>query len=164
MTLVKPLNPAPKLTSKANSKLMRFTGWLVKPINPTFMTNYWTTIGNTIYYPTSETMPQHRHDILQHEFVHVHQWRKYHIWFWFSYLFLPVPFGFAWYRYKWEREAYLVDIKARRLTVDQVARTLSSSTYGWAWPEKWIKEWLHKRLDQDLLKDLANKTNPGAFS
>ena len=125
---------------------MRFLGWILKPINPDFMTSYWTTIGETIYYPTSVNIPEWHTGIIEHEKVHIAQWRVYGLWFWFSYLFLPIPFGLAWWRYAWEREAYLVDIAARRMTIQEVARILSSSKYGWAWPRPWIEKWLRKQV------------------
>jgi hypothetical protein len=69
-----------QLKSKADSKLMKFIGFFY----PKFLTSYWTTIGDTIYYPTTvviatEADKKARSVTIQHEMVHVEQYKKYGI-------------------------------------------------------------------------------------
>lgn len=108
--------------------------------------NVWTTIGATVYYPRDRPNPPEQTDWeLRHELVHVEQWRRYGVWFWISYLLLPVPIGLAWYRWRWEREAYLVDLKIG-VPLEDVLRALGSWTYFWPWPKRWMRQWFEKQI------------------
>jgi hypothetical protein len=77
--------------------------------------------------------------------VHIEQARRWPVFWQLSYLLLPLPFGFAWFRWHWEREAYLVDLRAGRLTVDEVVETLWSN-YAWTWPKPWMRRWFEREL------------------
>lgn len=135
------------LVPKAGSRLMRVIAFLLRLIgNSEFMERYWTTIGSRIYYPTSVARPELHTEIIRHEAVHVKQWRRFGPLLWLTYLLLPLPFGFAWFRWRWEREAYLGDIRTGAATVDQVVAVLGSAAYGWAWPKPWMREWFRKEL------------------
>ena len=102
--------------------------------------SYWLTIGNTIYYPDSVENPTDEHALIRHELVHVQQYEKYGtLLFIFLYLFVPLPIGFAYFRWYFEREAYLVNIKAGDLTIPQVVRMLDG--YWKPWPKKWMTTW-----------------------
>lgn len=104
----------------------------------------WTTIGRTIYAPVDCYDPLDDHASIQHEMVHVKQWNQHGLWFWMSYLFLPVPIFFAWFRWRWEREAYLVDLKAGS-TPEQIVDALASGTYLWPWPKRWMLRWFKEQ-------------------
>ena len=62
------------ISYKNESLLMKLFGKLLF-FNNDFMTNYTTTIGNTIYFPTRESVEKSSNDdnlvILSHEFVHI---------------------------------------------------------------------------------------------
>lgn len=135
-----------KLKSKNDSRAMRFIG----RFRPDFMTRYWTTVGDTIYYPTSVQDPNHKShdDAVSHELVHVSQYRKFgKALFLFLYLFVPVPFFFAYFRWKFEREAYLVQIHEGAL-VENVVQTLWSG-YVCPWPRFLMRKWFHKKINQN---------------
>lgn len=66
--------PQFKLAFKDESVFQKVIGWLSKPFNPKYMTDFCTTLGNTVYFPTKdhyETMPLRTFSILAHEFVHL---------------------------------------------------------------------------------------------
>jgi hypothetical protein len=65
-----------ELKTKTSSKLIKFLGWffIKTNLNPKFMEAYYTTIGNTIYYP--ENLMKTRHplnslEIVAHETIHI---------------------------------------------------------------------------------------------
>ena len=46
-----------KYMNKKDSKLMKLIAFVIRPINKSFMTRYWATIGGTVYYPVNVTDP-----------------------------------------------------------------------------------------------------------
>jgi len=131
-----------RLVNKRNSKFM----WVLSKLlffNKHFMTHYWTTIGRTIYPPTTVIDPWKYHDTIYHELEHVDQWAKWTVLFWLSYLLLPLPIGFAWFRWKWERDGYLHNIRAGD-EIEPIIQVLGSAGYGWCWPKKWMREWFEE--------------------
>lgn len=129
------------LKSKGEFWWWRFLGKFNGPI----LTRFWTTIGSTIYYPTTVQDPEQWETILEHEAVHVEQYRKYTVpLFLILYLLVPLPFGLAFFRWKFEREAYLVDVKSGRMTPEQVAHTMWRD-YGFAWPKPLMLRWFRKK-------------------
>lgn len=122
---------AVRVKSKSESRLMRFLGTLLF-FNPSFMRDYTTTIGSTVYFPDGfvDRDPGAAWGVLAHEGKHIEQSKRIGpIRFSLGYLF-PAPlallaFGAFWspwfllaliflaplpapWRVKWEREAYLV--------------------------------------------------------
>ena len=76
---------------KKNSKLMKAIGWFfdITKINQKFMTNYVTTIGNTIYFPEKLLMSENEISILEimaHECIHIKDSNKFGLFFILSYL------------------------------------------------------------------------------
>lgn len=71
--------PGFKIGFKTQSRFHRFIGWLISPFNKRYMTDYITTIGKTVWFPSPERL-QGREDvafeILSHEFVHLWDGRK----------------------------------------------------------------------------------------
>lgn len=133
---------------KASSALMRFIGAVLGIFGIDFMDSFWTTISSKrIYAPNGVDLD--RLDlyevIIRHELVHVAQARKWPVWFQVSYLLFPLPFGLAWCRWYWERAAFMVDIKAGRLTVEQAVNMLSR--YGWPWPKGLMRRFFEKQLE-----------------
>jgi hypothetical protein len=136
-----------RLVAKADSRLMRAAGVLLRGIgNRDFNARYWTTVGRTVYYPTSVSDPLAHPDILDHELVHVRQWQSWGVLMWASYLLLPLPFGLAWFRFRWEREAYLVQIARaddREREIERVVQVLWYG-YGWPWPRASMRKWFEQ--------------------
>lgn len=143
---------------KAESKFMLFLSKLLLIISfgqmKTFLTEYTTTIGSTIYTPTTwmEKPEWVRLVILRHERVHLLQQKRYPR-FVFPLLYLFVaPLFFAYFRAKFEKEAYEETLRAvyEHGGMDMVLRQkewmLSQFTgpaYGWMWcsrssMEKWF--------------------------
>jgi len=140
-----------RLVAKADSRLMRVAGVLLRGIgNRTFLERYWTTVGRTVYYPSSIADPLVHRDILEHELVHVRQWQRFGLWMWVSYLLLPLPFGLAWFRFRWEREAYLIQIARaadREQEIERIVQVLWHG-YGWPWPRPLMRKWFHEHASQ----------------
>lgn len=71
---VQKTNPAVKVLSKQDSKLMQLLGWFfrVTKISPAFMEQYYTTIGSTVYVPDQAytTDPQRLLEVVMHECLH----------------------------------------------------------------------------------------------
>lgn len=132
---------------KSTSRLMRFLTWLFGVFNRDFG-RAWTTIGpRVIYAPDGTDLARlDRHEVtILHELVHIGQARRWPVWFQLSYLLVPVPIVFAWFRWRWEREAYLVTLRARRGTIEQVVQVLWRG-YGWCWPRPWMRRWFEREL------------------
>lgn len=86
------LFPGFNIRFKNESFFMKVLGFFVSPFNPTYMTDFVTTIGKTVYFPSRTTFEQdvwQRLQVLAHEFVHVHDGDK-HWWFSPSYMFPQV--------------------------------------------------------------------------
>lgn len=134
---------------KEDARIMRAIDWIARTLvcNPGFM-RYWTTLGRRIYFPSGVEDPYHHPQIMEHELVHVAQWDR---WGWFfvaSYLLLPVPFGLAWFRWRWEREAYMVQLRSVRpefleVQIDRVVDRLWCD-YLWTWPRPLMRRWFRR--------------------
>ena len=143
---------------KSESNLMKFLGWLLKPFNPFFLTHYWTTLFTTIYAPSyvdldNEEMLYRYENMIEHEKVHIEDFKKYHILFLLSYL---LPYA----RFVWERRAYIKELDAllekhdyfafdRRL--EEISSDLGGPRYLWAWRKKSIKKWFEKHFNYPLI-------------
>lgn len=80
-----------QLVEKESSTLMKFIGWFlaITNINKTFMTNYITTLGSTVYYPKkliSEIEPKIFVETMMHESVHALDSQKHGFLFQITYL------------------------------------------------------------------------------
>jgi hypothetical protein len=137
-----------RLRPKAESRLMRACGFLLRAIGQrAFVERFWTTLGRTIYYPACVSDPLAHPVVLEHELVHVRQFRRWGVWMWFSYLLLPLPFGLSWFRFRWEREAYLVDLAHaadRECEIERIVDTLWFN-YGFPWPRRWMRRWFQRQ-------------------
>ena len=92
------------ICKKEDSKLMKFISKLLF-FNKTFMTDYVTTIGRTIYVPSGYISST----TLRHELVHVADYNAHPVWFTLSYL-LVLPIGWTMRAY-WEKRGYEVTIR-----------------------------------------------------
>ena len=107
------------------------------------MTVYWTTVGETVYYPTTVQDPTVHIKVLEHEQIHIDQYKKYTTPLFLSlYLLLPLPILLSYFRWKFEREAYLVEIRAGA-PIEAVVDILWNG-YGWPWPRVWMRKWFEK--------------------
>lgn len=80
--------PSFRVCFKDESKFMRALGLLMSPFNATFMTEFTTTIGYRVYFPSRawyEGNPPASVETLSHEFVHMHDNREAGIRFQLSY-------------------------------------------------------------------------------
>lgn len=151
--------PKFELVVKSESRLMKAIDVFLRAITLNmqkgFLSRYVTTIGTTVYIPSSWFgLPwQNRASILRHERVHMHQakgWRR--VFFSFAYLFLPVPCIAAWCRKRYEQDAYEETMRAdleyqgKEVFTDQYEEWLISQftgpAYFWTWPWKSsIRSW-----------------------
>ncbi len=136
-----------RLAPKAGSRLMRASALALRALgNRAFMQRYWTTIGRTIYYPECVTDPLAYPVVLEHELVHVRQWRRFGVLMWLSYLLLPLPIGLCWFRFRWEREAYLVELAHADDRGAEITRIVDALWfgYGFPWPRRWMRRWFER--------------------
>jgi hypothetical protein len=103
-------------------------------------------IGDTIYYPEHVTEPdadEHK-DTVEHEKEHLRQFEKYGTFcFLFLYALIPLPFFLAYFRWKFEREAYMVNLK-NGADLELVLESLKH--YGRPWPVCCMRKWFKKEL------------------
>lgn len=138
-----------RLRPKTGSRLMRLCGALLRLLgNPRFMSEYFTTIGRTIYFPTAVADPFEHSAVLTHELVHVRQWARWGPIFSVSYLVFPLPVLLAWGRWRWEREAYLVQLRAAEDSEEAIAWAVERlwTDYAWPWPRPWMTRWFRRAL------------------
>lgn len=145
-----------KLVRKDNSRLMRVIGWffnLFKWLTKfDFMEDAWTTVGGkTIYFPVDYPLSYEKLQgisssevTIRHELVHIRQARKYPVWFQVSYLLFPIFIFFAWFRWRWEREAYMVNIRAGA-DIDRIVDILWK-VYLFPWPKPWMRKWFREQV------------------
>lgn len=132
-------NPSASVRVKDDSPLMKAIAFILKPVNPKFLSLYITTIGSTIYIPKIfETLNDYEMlEILVHETQHVIDYTKNRAFFVCSYLFpqclallsilslgaFANPWMLLWllalltlapipapWRYKWELNGYRTSI------------------------------------------------------
>ena len=119
-----------------------------------FLKGYYTTIAHWIGVPEGwdERSAASRFAVLKHEYIHICQARKLGFGnavvglplYGLLYLLVPLPLGLAYFRWRYEREAYVIGIRARlelqphlrmRL-IDSAIKQLTTGRYGWTWPFK----------------------------
>jgi hypothetical protein len=142
-----------RLLPKGDSRLMRACALALRGVgNRVFMARYWTTIGSTIYYPACVSDPLAHPIVLEHELVHVRQWRRWGVLMWLSYLLLPLPIGLCWFRFRWEREAYLVELAHAPDREREITRIVDALWfgYGFPWPRPWMRRWFERTVAAGL--------------
>jgi hypothetical protein len=135
-----------KFVRKNDSTLMQLIGFFWPP----FMTSLWTTIGDTIYYPSTVKSPLtlRYYSIIKHEVVHVKQFKKYGIpLYLFLYLMFPLPLFFSYFRWKFEREAYLHANIKTETDIDKTVDILGKY-YLCPWPKSWMRKWFISELER----------------
>ncbi len=148
-------DPKYTLVKKEDSKLMRFISVLLFWQKKVFMENYITTIGRTIYWPSTVPMQE---SVLKHELQHIRDYNKWKILFSLSYLFFPLP-AFWTMRAHWERKAYKISIqywvKENPTNTDWIVGFLQqqfcTSRYLWMWPsKKAVEKWAQACIKENL--------------
>ena len=82
--------PEFRVSYKNQSWLHKVLGFFLKPVNPGYMTDFVTTLGSNVAFPSKEhylSKPQGSFNVLAHEFVHACDHKKSPVWFTLSYLF-----------------------------------------------------------------------------
>lgn len=132
--------------AKADSRLMRFFGWLLGVFgNDRFMLSQWTTLGHRIYYPASVepvTFDMNRwRRVVLHEFRHILDRERWPVWFTLTYLCGPLPVLLSFGRVYWEAKGYAMQIAlyyGRGYDIETVTGWLWRS-YFWPLPRPWIR-------------------------
>ena len=149
---------------KSDSKLINFISLILKPFNPSFMDKQWLTIFSTVYAPIEfewfadkpEDQIKQFKPIIEHERIHVNDFKKYHIWFLLTYFFPPILFAYG--RFFWERKAHLPELQllidnhqysSFNTRLEEICKTLSGPTYFWCWPRSWVRNWFLKQTNMD---------------
>lgn len=118
--------------------------WLLRLIDRVFpyARGMFTTWNGVVYYPVNlDTTNLSMAILIKHESIHVEQQRRLGFWLFLAiYLLWPMPVLFAWGRWRLEREAYLVDIATKRLTIDDAVNVLWAR-YAWPWPKPLMRRW-----------------------
>ncbi len=127
-----------------------------------YLTDYVTTIGRTIYLPEGweSVPPGRRWETLEHELVHVRQFARFGlVGMAVLYLLVPLPMGLAWCRAQLEWEAYRVSLRcvaelegleaARDPAFrEEIVRRFSGPDYGYMWPfAASVRRWIESELD-----------------
>jgi hypothetical protein len=146
---------------KDESRLQRLIAWLLKPINPRYMTLYTTVMFGKVYFPSREIVAEYGWDqvygTLRHEFVHLMDARRFPVWFEFSYLFL-FPAGWT-MRAFWELRGYTQNMivefeqtgQISPVTCERIADQFVSAAYGWMVPFRASIERDLARLREEIL-------------
>ncbi len=136
--------------SSHESLFMSFAGLFMRLLGQKdFLRRVWLTLGRTIYHPSFVDDPYAYPGTVEHELVHVRQWRKYGPLFGLAYLLLPLPLGLSWFRWYFEREAYLVQLRIcpDEAEVERLVEVLWRG-YGYPWPRPWMRSWFRRKLLQ----------------
>jgi hypothetical protein len=171
--------PSFRLLVKGESRLMKVIDVLLRVLTlgrtKTFLTDFVTTIGYTVYAPQSwldDPAPFNLLVTLRHERVHMRQRRKYGM-FLFSllYLFVPLPAGLAYFRMAFEREAYTESLMAAAELGhvpeivydagwrDVVIPAFTGPAYFWMWPfKKSVTAWYQSTADAAVARAKSLKS------
>ena len=168
--------PSFKVETKKDSLLMLLIDGFLFVITfgrqGTFMTEYVTTIGCTVYVPPRWFKENYvsRMIVLRHERVHMRQRRLFTMpLFSFMYLLFPLPCGLAYCRAMFEMEAYEETIKATvelfsdgadRVLDDKFKAKILSNFMGpgyfWMWPfRERLERWYAFAVSQALANQPA---------
>ena len=158
---VPPVRLRPKSASGVQTFIDRALRVLTLGGQNRYLTQYVTTLGTTVWVPSTwdEWPYRARYKVLRHELVHVRQFARYT---WpgmvLLYGFFPLPAGLAWGRACLEWEAYaetlaveaeLDGIEAARAPGlhDEIVRRFTGPDYGWMWP---FEGWVRRRIAETL--------------
>jgi len=89
-TLLQKQIPELKVSYKDKSAIHKVLGFLLRPVNPGYMTDFVTTLGTNVAFPSEKdykARTQASFNVLAHEFVHACDYKKSPVWFSLMYLF-----------------------------------------------------------------------------
>jgi len=155
------------LIPKADSKLMRTVGWVLKPFTPSFMTHFWTTYRipfkkPTIAYPSivQEAAHDKYKSTLEHEMMHAEDmrsgWGLFKMFCLLLFFPMPVIFSGRWYIERYPYLHNMINHASRGYTVEREVENLWNN-YIWAWPKPLMKKWFEKKLKEHEEKTNASK-------
>lgn len=150
------LNHHVKLVPKDNSWLMKSIAKTLTTVKSSaarkFMTTGTIVLGHTIYYPKNRS-PWWFHEELHHDLIHISQWEKYGLWYLGSYIALWFPILGSWWRWRWEREAFLTNVRWHAMPIEEAVETIWKE-YFHPWPKKEMTDWFHMHsLEREYIKD-----------
>lgn len=156
-----------KLSPKSESRLMKAINTFLLIIsfgkNKTFMDGFITTIGETVYTPSSwDAFPDIvKAVVIRHERMHMRQEKRYTLPLYYAlYILIFFPIGLAYGRAKLEMEAYAEGMlaKAEFNGLDSIrtpkykewiVSQFTTSQYIWMWPfPKTVGGWFDKALKE----------------
>lgn len=163
------------LVYKKDSKLMSYIGKFLYVIsfgkNDRFMSEFTTTIKNTIYLSDKwDTYTENsKCTLLRHERVHMRQAKRLGF-YWFTFLYLVVffPVGLAYYRAKFEQEAYEESLRAiyeyygakvlqSKGNKNYITRFFTGPDYGWMFPfQNKIDAWYDNAVSKILAENKSS--------
>jgi hypothetical protein len=168
--------PGFRIVHKAESPLSRAIDVFLRTVTfggqRTFLTQYYTVIGDTLYVPASweQTDPVEAVITLRHERVHLRQRRRFTLpGMAFLYLVPFLPIGAAYGRARIEWEAYEETIRATLelrgeaaarspALREQIVRRFVGPDYGWMWPfRRQVERWFDEALDR-IARDSSRLT------
>ena len=154
-----------RIVSKRDAPLQRTIDRVLRVITfggqSTYLTDYVTTLGHTIYVPESwpRWAPGRRWEVLRHEAVHVAQFERLGwVLMTLVYLFLPFPVVFAYGRapLEWEASAETnpctVDLEGLEAAKnaafhEEIVRRFTGPDYAWMWPfERQVRRWIDEEI------------------
>jgi hypothetical protein len=143
----------------------RAAGWALWALTfggqKTYLTDYVTTLGHTIYVPEDFDRwdPARALAVLRHELVHVAQFERFGIvGMVLLYGLLPLPAGLSYGRARLEWEAYRETLRAvaeieglaaakSPALHDQIVQRFTGPDYGWMWPfPKMVRRWIAEEI------------------
>jgi hypothetical protein len=151
--------PKFKVVVKEESKLMRFFNFFLSPFNPSFMSTYTVTLGQTIYMPKWMIGKDYMVEVLRHEAVHIRDSKKWGPLYYISYCILPIGPAFRAY---WELRGYTESMQCEydqygyvpEKSIKFYASQFTSSNYLWMFPfPKTIEKMLRSRADKMIKGD-----------
>jgi hypothetical protein len=181
-----------KLVLKSKSKLMKLIGWFfsVTKINPKFLSNYYTTLGSTIYIP-DKALSANLFDLLGviiHECIHIKDHSKYGMLFVISYLFPQILAVFslfsllaiwfskfwllcllfllfltplpAWFRYVWEIRAYRTNLLLFLNENDEIKEQIRNWIISQLSKQYYYFTWPFPKFIDNDLKDMSFVNDP----
>ena len=138
------LVPSATLCFKTDSRLQQAIGALVRPFNPTYLTEYTTVMNGKIWLPSRDFLRSKSHEwlyaLIRHEGVHLRDMKRFPGVFQLSYLLL-LPSGLT-FRAYWEWRAYKVSLQTQfelygvisDQYLEHLAERFTGPSYLFMWP------------------------------
>lgn len=163
--------PGLTVVPKKDSFLQRWTDVFLRIATfgkmTTYMTQYTTVLGRTIYVPSSwaTRADDEKYITLRHEAVHLRQSKRYTMLgmaFMYALPIFPVGLAYGRARIEWEAYAETLRAVAEVFGIDaarspqqrkHIVHQFTSASYGWMWPfPKTIERWIDEELARIALR------------